>query len=399
MNRLRLAVAGESHGPSEVCILEGVPAGLRLDAAMIDADLARRQRGYGRGGRMAIERDRVRFLAGVRLGRTLGSPISLLVENLDHESWRPAMQPEPLPERPAEEITIPRPGHADLPGMAKYGHTDARNVLERSSARETVGRVAAGAVARAVLREVGVEVAGFVRRIGSAALETDHAALSPEEIDWEAVEASECACPDAAVDAAMRAAIDAARREGESLGGVFEIWAWGLVPGVGGYASPGDRLDGRLAGAVCSIPAIKGVEVGLGFQAAERLGSEVHDAIFPGDASGRAVRRATNRAGGLEGGMTNGMPLVVRAVMKPIPTLMRPLPSVDLSDGSAVSAHKERSDVEAVAAARVVGEAMVSLELASAYLEKFGGDTVADLQSAVTCYAERLEERGLWRRS
>ncbi|MHB1343525.1 MAG: chorismate synthase [Thermoleophilia bacterium] len=399
MNRLRLAVAGESHGPGEVCILEGVPAGLKLEAAMIDADLARRQRGYGRGGRMALERDRVRILSGVRLGSTLGSPICLLVDNLDHENWRPSMQPEPLPGWRPEQVTVPRPGHADLPGMAKFGHTDARDVLERSSARETVGRVAAGAVARALLLEVGVRVAGFVRRIGGAALDTDFAALSPAEVGWEAVEASECGCPDVAVEAAMRAAVDAARREGESLGGVFEIWAWGLVPGVGGYATPGDRLDGRLAGALCSIPAIKGVEVGLGFEAAARPGSVVHDPLLAGRSPGEPVWRGTNRAGGLEGGMTNGMPLVVRAGMKPIPTLMRPLPSVDLSDGSAVSAHKERSDVEAVSAARVVGEAMVALELASAYLEKFGGDRVDDLREAVAHYERRIGERGLWRRS
>jgi chorismate synthase len=399
MNRLRLAVAGESHGPGEVCILEGIPAGLKIEPAMIDAELARRQRGYGRGGRMAIERDRVRILSGVRLGSTLGSPICLLVDNLDHEVWRPSMQPEPMPGWEPEKVTIPRPGHADLAGMAKFGHTDARDVLERSSARETVARVAAGAVARALLREVGVDVAGFVRRIGPAALGTEYAALSPDEVDWEAVEASDCGCPDVTVAAAMREAVDAARRAGESLGGVFEIWAWGLVPGLGGYASPGDRLDGRLAGAVCSIPAIKGVEVGLGFEATARHGSDVHDALFPGGLAGAPVTRSTNRAGGLEGGMTNGMPVVVRAAMKPIPTLMRPLPSVDLKDGSSVSAHKERSDVEAVSAARVVGEAMVALELASAYLEKFGGDRLEDLQQALEHYERTLGERGLWRRS
>lgn len=399
MNRLRLAVAGESHGPGEVCILEGIPAGLRIEPAVIDVDLARRQRGYGRGGRMAIERDRVRILAGVRLGRTLGSPICLLVENLDHEAWRPGMQPEPMPGWVPEKVTIPRPGHADLAGMAKFGHTDARDVLERSSARETVARVAAGAVARALLLQVGVSVAGFVRRIGPAALGGEYGALSPDEVDWEAVEASDCGCPDATVAVAMREAVDAARREGESLGGVFEIWAWGLVPGLGGYATPGDRLDGRLAGAVSSIPAIKGVEVGLGFEAAVRRGSDVHDALFPGTAAGAPVSRGTNRAGGLEGGMTNGMPLVVRAAMKPIPTLMRPLASVDLKDGSPVSAHKERSDVEAVSAARVVGEAMVALELASAYLEKFGGDRLEDLRQALEHYERTLGERGLWRRS
>lgn len=399
MDRLRLAVAGESHGPAEVCILEGVPAGLALEPAMIDADLARRQRGYGRGGRMAIERDRVRIVSGVRLGWTLGSPICLSVENLDHESWRPAMQPEPAADLEVARVTIPRPGHADFAGMAKFGHTDARDVLERSSARETVSRVAAGAVARALLSEVGVRVAGFVRSIGPAGLGGRSPGVSPEEVDWEAVEASTCGCPDPSVDASMRAAVDAARAAGESLGGVFEVWAWGLVPGLGGYATPASRLDGRLAGAMCGIPAVKAVEFGLGFEAAALPGSAVHDHFLPGRETGSPVRRETNRAGGLEGGMTNGMPLVLRAAMKPIPTLMRPLPSVDLDDGTAVSAHKERSDVEAVSAARVVGEAMVSLELASAYLEKFGGDRVEDLRDAVARYEQRLGERGLWRRS
>lgn len=395
MRGLRFVTAGESHGPAEVCVLEGVPAGLGVDAASIDLDLARRQRGYGRGGRMNIERDRVQILAGVRLGRTLGTPVCLRVENRDHASWRPSMQPEPEEGWTPEPVTVPRPGHADLAGMAKYDTADARDVLERSSARETVGRVAAGSVARLLLAEVGVQVRGFVRSLGGVGLSTDLPGLDPAEIDWAAVDLSECGCPDSAVEEEMRGLVDACRTSGESLGGVFEVWAWGMCPGVGGFASVGERLDGRLMGALGGIPAIKGVEIGMGFAAAGLRGSEVHDSFHAG---GGAVVRRTNRAGGLEGGMTNGMPLIVRAAMKPIPTLMKPLTSVDLRDGSEVSAHKERSDVEAVAAARVVGEAMVALELASAYLEKFGGDTIGQLRAAVRAYEERLEERGLWHR-
>ena len=399
MSRLRFASAGESHGPAEICIIDGIPAGLALDPAVIDVDLARRQRGYGRGGRMAIETDRVRVLAGIRLGRTLGTPICLMVENLDHQSWRPQMQPEPFPGWTPERMTVPRPGHADLGGLAKFGHEDIRDVLERASARETVARVAAGAVARTLLREVGVEIRGFVRGIGGVTIPMDFAGMSPAEVDWDAVESSDCACPDPGVEIAMRAAIDRARERGESLGGVFEIWAWGLCPGIGGYGSPGDRLDGRLMGAVGSIPAIKGVEVGLGFRAAGLHGSAVHDPLLPSIPPGQSVLRGTNRAGGLEGGLTNGMPLVLRAAMKPIPTLTAALASVDLRDGAAASAHRERSDIEAVAAARVVGEAMVALELADAYLQKFGGDSVQEFAGAVARYEETLGERGLWRRS
>ncbi len=348
---------------------------------------------------MAIEPDRVRILAGVRLGRTLGTPVSLLVENADHQNWLPSMQPEPRPGWTPDPVTVPRPGHADLAGMAKFGHTDARDVLERASARETVSRVAAGALARALLRAVGVEVHGFVRSIGGMQVTAGTAGISPVEIDWETVETSECACPDPDVETAMKEAIDDARSRGESLGGVFEIWAWGLCPGIGGYGTPGDRLDGRLMGALGSIPAIKGVEVGLGFGAASLPGSAVHDALFTSEPDAGPIERRTNRAGGLEGGITNGMPLIVRAAMKPIPTLMAPLASVDLVDWSATSAHRERSDVEAVGAARVVGEAMVALELADAYLEKFGGDAVEEFTAAVTRYEHTLRERGLWQGS
>ncbi len=398
---LRILTAGESHGPGELCVVAGVPAGMPLTADDIDRDLCRRQHGYGRGGRMRIESDQVRILSGVRLGRCLGSPISLLVENVDHGNWLPVMSPSPSEASPPSRVTVPRPGHADLGGVAKTGSMDIRDVLERSSARETVGRVAAGAVAKAVLREVGVTVRGRVIAVGGVRSELVADPLDPASVDWEAVEASSFGTDDAARDVEMREAVDGARDVGESLGGVFEIWAWGLCPGVGGYATPEERLDGRLMGAVGSVPAVKGVEIGLGFASADLVGSQVHDAIVPAaDPAGRShgLTRGSNRAGGLEGGMTTGLPLVIRAAMKPIPTLTRPLPSVDLATGQVAPAHKERSDVEAVAAARVVGEAMVAWVLASAYLEKFGGDAVQDLHASFAAYAERLAERGIWQR-
>ena len=350
---------------------------------------------------MAIEHDRVQILAGVRLGRTLGTPVALLVSNRDHEHWRPSMQPDPLTagQEPPEPVTVPRPGHADLAGLAKFDHQDVRDVLERASARETVGRVLGGAVAKRLLAEVGAQVRGRVVAVGG--VETDDTGDDPAVIDWDAVEASPFAVSDPAAHERLRSVVDGARVAGESLGGVFEIWAWGLCPGLGTYASMADRLDGRLMGAVGSIPAIKGVEVGRGFRSAALPGSEVHDPLIlaPGGAGSGVVGRPSNRAGGLEGGMTTGMPLVVRAAMKPIPTLTRPLPSVDVAAMVEVAAHKERSDVVAVAAARVVGEAMVALALADAYLEKFGGDSLDDLRASVAAYESRLETRGLWRRS
>ena len=278
---LRLTTAGESHGPAQVSILEGVPCGLALTAEDIDQDLARRQRGYGRGGRMRIERDRVHILSGVRLGLTLGTPIALLVENADHANWRPQMQPEPLPGYHPQAVTVPRPGHADLAGVAKMGHEDIRNVLERSSARETVCRVAGGAVARALLAQFGVSVRGRVVALGPVEVARTADPLDPSSVDWEAVEASADSGPTTPwSEEQMRDAVDAARAAGESLGGVFEIWAWGLCPGLGGYASPSERLDGRLMGALGSIPAIKGVEVGAGFACARLVGSAVHDPVL-----------------------------------------------------------------------------------------------------------------------
>ena len=403
MSTLRLTTAGESHGPAEVCVLGGVPAGLALTTEDIDAELARRQRGYGRGGRMTIETDRCRLLSGVRHGVTLGSPIAIMVENHDHANWVESMSPAPLPEgtaRPAS-LTIPRPGHADLTGMAKYGHEDMRNILERASARETVSRVAGGAVCKRLLAELGVTTKGRVTSIGDVTSASDVDLARPGSIDWQAVEASPVGCDDAAAADKMCAAIDQAKAAGESLGGVFEVWCWGVCPGLGSYARMEDRLDGRLLGALGSIPAIKGAEIGYGFAAAGLPGSQVHDAIILGDgrAGSPAVSRATNHAGGLEGGMSNGLPIVVRAAMKPIPTLTTPLTSVDLSSMEPVAAHYERSDVSAVPAARVVAEAMVAYVVAAAYVEKFGGDYLADLIGSVAAYENRLEDRGLWRRS
>lgn len=402
MTQLRFTTAGESHGPGEVCLLEGIPAGMRLETKDIDLDLARRQQGYGRGGRMAIESDRARLLAGVRLGRTLGTPIAILVENRDHANWLPLMSPDaPAPsidDEPWPRVTVPRPGHADLAGMIKYGHADVRDVLERASARETVGRVAAGAVCKRMLSEFGVTVRGRVLSIGS--VDTFCGDFTdPSAVDWGAVEESQVACADDAASAAMCAEIDRARAVGESLGGVFEIWCWGVCPGLGGYAAYDDRLDGRLLGALGSIPAIKGVEVGRAFADSTSPGSQVHDATYVSeDARGRWIARRTNRAGGLEGGMTNGMPIVLRAAMKPIPTLTTPLPAVDVDTLEAVHAHVERSDVTAVPAARVVGEAMVALVVAQAYREKFGGDNIEQMGAAITGYEHEVEERGLWRR-
>jgi chorismate synthase len=380
---MRYETAGESHGRALVALVTGTPAGLPIDPAAIDADLARRQSGYGRGGRQAIERDKAVILSGVRGGRALGSPIAVTVANRDWENWTDIMSPtEPSS---SAEVTAVRPGHADLPGCMKTGATDARDILERASARETAARVAAGGIAKALLRAVGVEVRSFVTRIGPAAMD-DPAGLGG--VDYDAVEASDVRCPDAGASERMREAIDAARKAGESLGGVFVVYALGLVPGLGGYATAGERLDARLAAALVSIPAIKGVEFGDGFALAARPGSEAHDEILYDAEQG--FHRPTDRAGGLEGGMTNGELLVARAAMKPIPTLMRPLRSVDLRTREPVDASRERSDICAVPAAAVVAEAEVAMVLADAYCAKFGGDCLDDLLAALTAYRERI---------
>jgi chorismate synthase len=385
----RFVTAGESHGPGLTAIVEGLPAGLELRPEAIDRDLARRQLGHGRGGRMKIEKDRAEVTAGVRHGRTLGSPVALRVENRDYRNWEERMNPWPV-DAEVEEVHLPRPGHADLAGVMKFGHSDVRNVLERASARETAARVAAGALAKAYLDVLGVSVLSHVTRIGTVtAPERDD--LRPE--DFEGVDESPVRCLDAAASEAMVAEIDAARKANESLGGEFEVRAYGLVPGIGSHVSWEQRLDGRLAGAVMSIQAMKGVGIGDGFALAGRVGSQAHDEIFWSEEQG--FFRETNRAGGLEGGMTTGDPLVVRAAMKPLPTLTKPLRSVDLGTKQPAAALRERTDSCTVPAAGVVGEAMVALVLAAAYREKLGGDHIDDTRAALDAYVERIG----WRRA
>jgi chorismate synthase len=390
MRRLKLVTAGESHGPAVVAVLVGLPAGLPLDRAAIDADLQRRQGGYGRGERQQIEHDEVEVLAGLRGGVTLGSPLCLVVRNLDFANWRDRMDPWAPPTDPAP-LTRPRPGHADLAGALKLGSRDARPVVERASARATAARVAAGAAAKALLAEFGVEVVGHVLSIGDehaapAALpRSDPAALR------RAAAASAVGCADPAASARMCAAIDAARAAGDSLGGVVEVIAFGVPPGLGGYAEEAARLDGRLAAAVLSVPALKGVEVGETGAGTGLRGSAVHDPIHY-DAAARAFTRPTNRAGGIEGGVSNGAPVWLRAAMKPIPTLARPLPSVDLASKQAVDAAQERTDAVAVPAAAVVAEAAVALTLADALCEKFGGDSLTEMRRNYEGYLRALQE-------
>ena len=386
---LRFVTAGESHGPGLTAIVEGLPAGLELRPEDIDRDLARRQLGHGRGGRMKIEKDRAEVVAGVRHGRTLGSPVALRIENRDYRNWEERMNPWPV-DAPVEEVHLPRPGHADLAGVMKYGHSDVRNVLERASARETAARVAAGALAKTYLRDLGVAIRSHVTRIGAvAAPERDD---DPVPEDFDAVDESPVRCLDAAASDAMVAEIDTARKANESLGGVFEVRAFGVVPGIGSYVSWEERLDGRLAAAIMSIQAIKGVGIGDGFDLAGRVGSKAHDEIFFSEE--RGYFRDSNRAGGLEGGMTTGDPLVVRAAMKPLPTLTKPLRSVDIATREPAQALRERTDSCTVPAAAVVGEAMVALVLAAAYGEKLGGDHVDDVKAALGAYEERIG----WRR-
>ncbi len=376
MPRLRLTTAGESHGAALVAVLDGVPAGLALDASFIDVYLARRQRGYGRGGRMKIETDRAEILAGLRAGATIGSPIALHVANRDHT----------IDSLPA--VHRPRPGHADLPGMLKLGTADARDVLERASARETAARVAGGAVAARLLEELGVRVAGYVRTLGPI-----EAAAPPRDLDEliAARDASPFLCPDPAVTDAMTAEVDAARDAGDTVGGIVEVRAVGMPPGVGGYAQPDDRLEGRLAAALCRIQAMKGVEIGLGFEAARRRGSDVHDEILPA-AGGGGVRRSRNNAGGIEGGMTTGEEVIVRVAMKPISTLRRALRSIDVVSGEPVAAAFERSDVCAVPAAGVIAECVVALVLADALLEKTGGDSMAEVRRNLDAYRAACDD-------
>jgi chorismate synthase len=354
---LGLTTAGESHGPALVAVVTGLPAGLELDRAAIDADLRRRQAGYGRSPRQQIETDEVEVLAGLRHGRTLGTPLALVVRNRDHKNWTWGMSPWPPEGEPqgkgVKRVTLPRPGHADLAGVLKYGLDDVRDALERASARHTAAHVAAGGVAKALLGTIGIAVTGSVVEIGGSE-------------DW-------------------RTAVDQARAERDTLGGIIEVRATGLPPGLGSYATKEDRLDARLAFALMGIQAVKGVEVGDGFALARRRGSEAHDEIRPG------LRRDTNHAGGLEAGMSNGEHVVVRAAMKPLPTLMKPLASVDLASGEEAQALVERSDVAAVESLAVVAEAAVAFELARAARDKFGGDAIQDFVAAHAAYLARIE--------
>jgi chorismate synthase len=382
---LRLTTAGESHGPGLTCILEGMPAGLVLDRDALNLELRRRQLGYGRGGRMKIERDQVEVTGGVRHGRTLGGPIAIQVVNRDFANWEERMNPWPVDGELAE-VHLPRPGHADLVGTQKYGLSDVRDTLERASARETAARVAGGAVAKAFLGELGVTVHSHVIQITSVSAPQRHD-LKAE--DFEGVDDSPVRCLDAAASEAMVAEIDRLRKANESLGGVFEVVAFGLVPGLGSHVSWESRLDGRLGQAILSIQAIKAVAIGDGIEVAGLPGSQAHDEIFYQPE--RGYFRHTNRAGGLEGGMTNGSPLVVRASMKPLPTLTKPLRSVDISTHEPADALRERTDSCTVPAAGVVGEAMVAFVVASAYREKFGGDHIGDVRAALAAYKQRID--------
>ena len=355
---LRFLTAGESHGPQLTAILDGMPSGISIDVEAINADLARRQQGYGRGGRMKIEQDRVEIMSGVRFGETLGSPITLVVKNRDWINWQDRMSAFGAPV--GDKVTAVRPGHADLPGVLKYNRSDARDILERSSARETTMRVAVGGVCKEFLRAVGISIASEVRMIGGATTVDE-----------------------------MHAAIDDAKSKGDTLGGIFEVTARGVPIGLGSHVQYDRRLDAQLSSALMSIQAIKGVEIGAGFECSKLFGSEVHDEIF---LDGENICRKTNRAGGLEGGMSNGGEIAIRAVMKPIPTLMKPLQTIDIETKKPVSASKERSDTCAVEAAAVVGEAMTAFVLASAMLEKFGGDCMPDILAAIDAYNNRLKK-------
>jgi chorismate synthase len=385
---LRMTTAGESHGPGLICVIEGLPAGLVLERDAIDRDLARRQLGHGRGGRMKIESDRAEVTGGVRHGRTLGGPIALQVRNRDYANWEERMNPWPV-EAAVEEVHLPRPGHADLVGTQKFGLTDVRDILERASARETAARVAGGAVAKEFLRTLGVEIRSHVTQIASVKA-PPNATLTAK--DFEHVDESPVRCLDPDATKQMVAEIDALRKANESLGGGFEVLAFGLVPGLGSHVSWEERLDGRLGQAVLSIQAIKAVAIGDGVEVAGLPGSEAHDEIFYDEQHG--YRRETNRAGGVEGGMTNGETLVVRGWMKPLPTLTKPLRSVDTATHEPTQALRERTDSCTVPAAGVVAEAMVAFVLADAYRGKFGGDHIDDVRAAVSAYERRIG----WRR-
>ncbi len=387
---MRYYTAGESHGQGLVAIVEGVPAGLKISEEQINIDLARRQSGYGRGGRQKIERDTVQVLSGVRFGRTIGSPVSLIVRNRDWENWTDRMAPFGEPPCDLVREVTPRPGHADLVGALKMNTDDCRNILERSSARTTAPRVAAAGIAREFLADLGVEVFSYVTSIGTAAMREDDPCAQAATYTPLAIETSEVRCPDEEATAAMKREIDRAIKNKDSLGGTFRVVVRGLVPGIGGFEVPTERLTSTIGAALFSIPAIKGVEFGLGFECARRPGSQVHDPIVL-DSTNARFSRTTNNAGGLEGGMSTGMPLVVTAAMKPIPTLMQPLQTVNLDTLEVAEASKERSDVCAVPAAAVVAEGEVAFAIADAYLRKFGCDNMADIKANIKAYKQRLK--------
>jgi chorismate synthase len=403
MNRLRFRTAGESHGRGLLALLEGVPAGLDLlPERDVDPELKRRQGDYGRGRRMKIESDRVEILSGLRLGETLGSPLAMLIWNRDWDNWRTAMAHEAPPEdvnpKALRSMYLPRPGHADLVGVLKYARRDTRDILERASARETAARVACGAVAKRLLGEFGIRIGSHVTAVGG--IEADRPEVLPDDLNG-AVDDDPLRCLDPRASLAIVEAIDAAKEAGDTLGGVFEVVATGLPVGLGSHVSWDQKLDGRLAQALVSIQAVKAMEVGDGVGAAGRPGTRVHDPIVRDEGKARAggIGRASNRAGGLEGGVTTGEPLVVRGFMKPISTLRNRLPSVDLRDGSDADAATERSDVSAVPAAGVVGEAMVALVLADAFLDKFGGDSIEEIRRNFDGYLSYLSTRGFGVRS
>ena len=385
---IRFLTAGESHGQGLVVIVEGMPAGVPISEDFIGAQMARRQRGHGRGGRMKIEQDWAHVVSGIRHGRTLGSPIAMTIENKDWVNWTTVMSVDPVEEEVAR-VTRIRPGHADLPGTMKYGYDDVRDVLERSSARETAARVAAGAVARRLLEEFGIEIHSHSLVIGGV-----RAAVN-REMDWDKVETSSVRCSDSEAERKMIAAIDSAKEAGDTVGGVIEVVAYGVPIGLGSHVQWDRKLDGRIAQALMSINACKAVSIGDGWESINQRGSQVHDVIDPVTDPGRPWQRQTNRSGGTEGGMTSGMPLVARFAIKPISTLVNPLPSVDLDTGQLVQAHYERSDVCQVPPAGVIGEAMLALVLADAFMEKFGGDNLSETRRNYKSYLATVGPRDM----
>lgn len=378
----RFLTTGESHGQCLTAIVEGLPAGLKVDIDKINADLAKRQQGYGRGGRMKIETDRVEIVSGVRFGETMGDPITLRIKNKDWENWTERMSVSGAPA--GEMVTAARPGHADVSGILKYDRKDIRDILERASARETAARVAVGALCKQLLASCGITLTAHVTNIGGVAL-TD-----ADMMDWDYYQTSEMRCTNPTVEAKMKEAIDRAKEAGDTLGGVFEVIVRGCMVGLGSHTQWDRKLDTKIAAAMMSIQAIKGVEIGVGFEYGSLPGSKAHDELFYEE--GRGYYRKTNRAGGLEGGMTNGEDVIVKAAMKPIPTLMQPLSSVDVATHEAVKACRERSDVCAVSAASVVGEAMMAIVMTEAVLDKFGGDCIVDFLAAVQHYNDRVKQ-------